>query len=442
MSEVTLSEVKKAIDDQHRAFEEFKTVNDRRLADIEKKGSSDPLDEATLERMNKGIDELEDIKSNVKTSTKNILAKQDELAAEYKARLDKIETVLKRPPSGGGDADQDERKSRLAEQRKIFAEFARKGVSGGMDQELYQRGLELKVLSIGDNQQAGYLAQPEWVQELLKGVVLFSPMRTIARVRQTSRTSIHVPKRTGTFAAVWVAEQATRSETTGLQYGLEEIPTHEMYALVDITEQMLEDSLFDLEAELDMEFTEQFAVLEGAAFITGNGAGRPEGVLDNTAVATTNSGSAATIADANGQANGLIDLQHAVATEYARNATWILNRATMGEVRKLKDGNNNYIWAAGGGGAGIGGAVTGNPATILGDPFVEMPDMPNQAASAEPIAYGDFRRGYSIVDRVSMSVLRDPFTQATSGAIRFIARRRVGGQVVIAEAMRTLTCST
>jgi HK97 family phage major capsid protein len=443
--DVTLREVKEAIESQNRDFEEFKKVNDRRLDDIEKKGSSDALDEAQLKRINDGLDVLEDIKtayekgeSALDDAKTEILEKQDDLKAEYKGRLDKIETALKRTPRGNDDTSPE-----YEEGRAIFLEWARKGHVAEMDQDLFKRGLELKVLSIGDQQQAGYLAQPEWVQELLKGVIEFSPMRSIARVRQTMRNSIHVPKRTGVFAAVWVAEQGTRAETTGLQYGLEEIPTHEMYAFVDVTEQMLEDSVFDLENELNMEFTEQFAVLEGNAFITGNAAGKPEGVLDNTAVGTTNSGSAATIADTDGQANGLIDLQHAIRTEYARNATWILNRATMGAVRKLKDGDNNYIWAAGGGGSGGGGgAVTGNPSTILGDPFVEMPDMPDEAASATPIAYGDFRRAYTIVDRINMSVLRDPFTQATSGAIRFIARRRVGGQVVIAEAIRTLTCST
>ncbi len=152
--------------------------------------------------------------------------------------------------------------------------------------------------------------------------------------------------------------------------------------------------------------------------------------MTNGDVSSTNSGSAASIADSSGQANGLITLFHAVKTAYARNGRWTLNRATLGSARKLKDGNNNYIWQP--------GLASTLPATILGAPYVEATDMPDEAANAFPIAFGDFRRAYTIIDRVQMSILRDPFTQATSGNVRFIARRRVGGQVVLAEAIRKL----
>ena len=207
-----------------------------------------------------------------------------------------------------------------------------------------------------------------------------------------------------------------------------------MYALVDVSEQMMEDSEFNLEEELQLEFSEQFAVTEGAALVNGDGAGKPEGFLQHADVAETVSGSAGSIADASGQANGLIDLYHGLKTAYAVNGTWLLNRATLSEVRKLKDGQNNYIWQP--------GLASGVPNTILGQPYVEVPDMPDVAAGAFPIAFGDLRRGYVIVDRINLSVLRDPFTQATSGNVRFIARRRVGGQVVLAEAIRKLKVST
>ena len=435
MSDVTLAEVKEVIEEQGRDFEKFKEINERRLKDIETKGSGDVLDEEQLGRINKGLDGLEDIRKSFddgqkaqSTAAKEVLEKQDELAAQYKERFDKIETALNRSPRGGTEEN-----PVVSEAKAIYFDWAKNGYAA-MDPELVKRGMELKILSLGDQQQAGYLAPPEWVQELLKGVIEISPFRSVARVRQTMRTSIHVPKRTGVFAAVWVAEQGTRAETTGLQYGLEEIPTHEMYAFVDITEQMLEDAVFDLESEINAEFTEQFAVLEGASFITGNGAGKPEGILENAAIGENNSGTASTILDTDGQVDGLLTLQHALKTEYARNASWILNRATIGVIRKAKDANEHYVWAP--------GIAPGTPPTVLGDPFTEMPDMPAQATNAYPVAYGDWRRGYTIVDRVSMSVLRDPFTQATAGAIRFIARRRVGGQVVIAEAIRKLKCST
>lgn len=292
---------------------------------------------------------------------------------------------------------------------------------------------EMKALTVGSDPTAGYLAPVEFAREIIKGEIEFSPLRAVARVRQTSRRALQIPKRRGTFGAVWTAEAGARSETEGLSYGLEEFPTHELYALVDVSEQMMEDSEFNLEAELQLEFSEQFAVTEGAAFVAGDGAGKPEGLLQSTDVVETVSGSAGSIADATGQANGLIDLYHGLKTGYALQGTWLLNRATLGEVRRLKDGQSNYIWQP--------GLANGIPNTILGQPYVEVPDMPDVAAGAYPLIFGDVRRAYTIVDRVNLSVLRDPFTQATNGNIRFIARRRVGGQVVLGEAVRKLKIS-
>jgi HK97 family phage major capsid protein len=130
----------------------------------------------------------------------------------------------------------------------------------------------------------------------------------------------------------------------------------------------------------------------------------------------------------------MLTLKHAVKSAYARNATWIMNRTTLGSIRKLKDAENRYIW--------MPGIQNAAPNTIDGDPYVEMPDMPSEGAGLFPIVYGDFRRAYTWVDRISMEMLRDPFTQATSGNVRFIMRKRVAGQVVLAEAIRKLKCST
>jgi HK97 family phage major capsid protein len=157
--------------------------------------------------------------------------------------------------------------------------------------------------------------------------------------------------------------------------------------------------------------------------------------MQNSAVAFTVSGDADEIKDSAGTANGLITLYHALKTEYARNATWVLNRTTLGAIRKLKEATTEaYIWQP--------GLADLRPNTILSAPYVEVPDMPSEGADTFPIAFGDWRRAYVIVDRIVMSILRDPFTQATSGNIRYIARKRVGGQVMLAEAIRKLKCST
>ncbi len=285
--------------------------------------------------------------------------------------------------------------------------------------------LEIKALSVSNDTSGGFLAPEEYVRELIKTITEISPVRTIARVRSTAQKSIKMPSRTATFTAQWVAENGTRSETTGYTTNLEEIPTHEVYALQDISEQELEDSVFDLESEMRQEFATQFAKAEGESFITGNSVGKPEGILTNSDVASTNSGASAALTG-----DGLIQLVHDIKTDYGRNGSFMFNRSTLAAIRKLKDSAGQYVFQAG------MMLTAGVPNTILGYPYLEAPDMPDVSAGTKPVVFGDFRRGYLIVDRVALSVLRDPFTQATSGNVRYYARRRVGGQVILAEALR------
>ena len=401
-------DIKTAVEGMATAFEEFKATNDARLAEIEKKGSSDPLVDEKLKNIEADLDRFEDI------NQKLTLAQQEQKG--FSEKLENMEALLKRP-----EVSMETNQVDLAV--KAFDKWLRKDKQG-LEPE------EIKALTVSDDTQAGFLAPPEYVNELIKTLTEISPMRTIARVRQTSQKSVQMPSRPATFSAAWVAEQGTRSETTGYTTQLEEIPTHEQYALVDISNQMLEDSVFNLEAEMQEEFSTQFAKNEGNAFISGDSVGKPEGILTNSSVGTTNSGSGTALTG-----DGLIDLVHAVKTPYGANGTFIFNRTTLAAIRGLKDGGGQYIFQAG------MMLTAGVPNTILGYPYVEMPDMPDVAGSAKPVAFGDFARGYMIVDRVSLSVMRDPFTQATSGNVRYVARSRVGGQVVLAEALRTQTIS-
>jgi len=401
--------VKEAVEDMGKAFEEFKATNDKRLSEIEEKGSADPLTEAKLSEIEKDLDKLEDVNQ--------ALTKQAQAQDEVKEQVDRIETMLKRPELGLTTQSIDETKA-------VFDKYLRKG-KDALDE------VELKVLTVSNDTTGGYLAPPEYVQELLKQVTEMSPIRSIARVRATGQRSVQMPKRTGQFSAQWVAEAGTRSETTGYAVGMEEIPTHEMYALVDISEQDLEDTVFDLEQEMNGEFSEQFAKAEGTAFVSGNAVGRPEGLLTNGSVGETVSGHASTIL-----ADGLIGLVHAIKSDYAKNGTFVFNRTSLAAIRKLKDTAGQYVFQAGM--SLIGGA----PSTILGYPYIEATDMPDEGSNTYPVLFGDFSRGYMVVDRVQLAVLRDPFTQATSGNVRYVARRRVGGQVIQAEAIRKLKCST
>ena len=385
-------EIKSVIDNLASTFEDFKSENSKRLDEIEKKGSADPLLEEKVDKMADDISKMAETKQAIEIQEKNL--------AEAQAKLESLETVIARPETGENkDVDI---------QMKAFGSWLRKGEIDEM---------EKKALYESDDTLGGFYAPAEYVADLIKGVTEISPIRSIARVRSTTNRGIEIPKRTGQFSASFVAETGTRTETTGYATGLMQIDAHELYALVDISQAMLEDSAFDLEAEMSEEFGTQFAKAEGTAFVSGNGVGRPQGFTDSGA------GTALT-------ANGLLDLMYDIKSDYMTNATFVMNRGTFGAVLKLEDTEGQKIFV------NSMSFVGSAPSTILGKPYILAEDMPDVAGSAKPIAYGDFSRAYTIVDRVNLSVMRDPFSQATSGNIRYVARRRVGGAVVLAEAIR------
>lgn len=328
-------------------------------------------------------------------------------------RLEQIETRLNRP--GIQTASRDD-KGDL--EMRAFAKFARYGREALSAEE--QRTLSTDP-SPGT---AGATLVPEqFLNELVRNLVEYSPMRQVARVQQVSGSPIKLPRRTAALQAAWVAEgsQSSSSEPT---YGQHSVDVHEARVFVDVSNQLLEDSAFDLASELARDFAEEFGRLEGAAFVSGNGTTAPEGFLTSSEFETEEASGAAISAD------DLIDLFHAVPSTFASRGTWLMNRATMGAVRKLQSDVGTYLWAD--------SIAPGNPATILGRPVVEMPDMPDVDAEAVPIAFGDWNAGYRIFDRIGLSVLRDPYSRGDYSEVRFLARRRVGGLLVNAEAVKGL----
>lgn len=432
-------EVKKAVEPVMTAFEEFKSTNDARLKEIEKKGSADPLVTEKLDRIETSLAAYEGLNQRVVTAEAKAKAAEEQTAS-INAVIAKLEAKHGRPALWARDPA--ERALDLKTRVNLWARavisahtIGVPNLSAEQQKALADVDAEYKALTISNDTTGGYLAVPEFVPEIIKAVVLFSPIRSFVRVRQTANKSLHVPKRTGVFAAKRTTEQGTRTETTGLTYGLEEIAAPEMYALIDISNENLEDSAFDLAAEIQMEAAEQFAVKEGQEFATGTGVGECEGIITNagqagTTIGVTNSGAATTIN--NGDA--VLSAFYAIKTAYAERAKWVMNRTTLGSVRKLKDGMGNYLW--------MPGIAMNVPNSINGAPYVEVPDMPNEGAGTFPIGFGDWMRAYTLVDRIAMTFLRDPYTQAASGNVRMHFRRRVGGKVVLGEAIRLLKCST
>lgn len=378
-------EIKGLVENLAGTFEEFKKLHADEIAETTKLGEATAETKAAVEKAN--------------------------------TRMDEFEVKLTKAIELGSDADA-KKEWRDRPEGKAFGQFLRKGIVPD----------EFKAqLQVGDDTAGGFLAPADYLAEIIKGVVEVTPFRGVARVSTTGATSLKVPKRTGVFAATWTASAATRSETTGQTYGMEEIPTHELYARADVENQLIEDSAFDLESELSTEFVEQFAKAEGTAFVSGTGVGRPEGfTTTNAGLTALNTATSATLV-----ANDLINLFYAIKTDYATNGVWLLNRGIIKAVRKFQDSVGNYLWAP-----GLAGVA---PATILDKPYVEAPDMAaTVATAAQAVAFGDWYRCYRIVDRINLQIQRDPFTQAYSGATVFHARRRVGGQVVNSEAAQIL----
>lgn len=434
-----LDEVTKALEDSRRDFEEFKKTNDARIAALKREGGIADFEEK-LDRINAALDKQERVnrKFIAEQENKRLELEADRAAfkAEQEAAERKMEARVNRYAlklTGGEAADEHTGQEILA--RRAYQKLLRVPDHSRLTEE------ERKVLRVADDPAGGYLAPPSYAAQIIEAVTLFSPIRTLVNVQNISTGEWKQPKRNTAPTASRVAETGTRSETTNPAWGLVSIQTPEMFAEARISMAMLEDSAYDLETILAKDFGEAFGVLEGSEFVNGTGVGTLHGILDasaagpSTAIANTVSGSASTIAGASGaEAAGLIDLFHAVKTVYAVRGKWIMNRGSLGKVRKLKDTTGQYLWSV--------GIAPGSPNTILGAPYVECSDMPDEGSNAYPIAFGDWERAYTIAQRIDLSIVRDGLTLASSGQVKFSARRRVGGRVVLGEAIRLLKCST
>jgi len=319
-------------------------------------------------------------------------------------RLAGLETRLNRPGT-----PQEQRNEPTADVR-AFGVYLRRGAAA-LNAE------EQRALTVAVDASAGYLAPPEYGNEILRSVTEFSPIRAYARVMQIAGPEIRYPKKLTGTNAQWVSEIEDRPEST-LTFGQITLTPYELATFVDVSKQLLEDAAYDVEGELRLSFAEDFGFKEGAAFVNGDGTGKPKGILQATGIQQVVTGAAATLGSA--PADLLIDAMSKLPNAYAQNGAWLMNRTTLASIRKLKDTQGAYLWQP--------SIQVGAPSTLLGRPIIEAVDMPNVGAGAFPIVFGDFS-GYRIVDRVGVSVLVDPFSKATNGITRFHARKRVGGDV-------------
>jgi HK97 family phage major capsid protein len=380
-------------DDVLQAFEAFKDANDDRLQQIEKRMSADVITSDKVDRINKAVDEL----------------------------------ILKsRRPALSAD-----RIAEPSEHKRAFDGYVRKGEVHGLS------ALEAKAMSIGSNPDGGYLVPQETEAEIGRLLSKASPMRQIADVRQVSSSIYKKPFATAGAAAGWVGETAARPQTNSPTLAELQFPAMELYAMPAATQALLDDSAVNLDEWIAREVETVFAEQESEAFITGNGTNKPKGFMDYTKVANSawtwgNTGYIATgVAGgfaASNPSDKLVDVIYSVRAGYRQNGRWVLNRSTQAAIRKFKDAQGNYLWQP--------AATADGNASLLSFPVIESEYMPDIATDAHALAFGDFKRGYLIVDRVGVRMLRDPYS--TKPYVLFYTTKRVGGGIQDFDAIKTL----
>jgi HK97 family phage major capsid protein len=402
-------EVRDALDGFLGAFEDFKQANDERLDEIERKLTADVLTEDKVDRINRALD-------------------------RQKKTVDDLALSLARPEIGSG-----ERRGPLdparREHKRAFDTYVRKGESHEL------RQLEAKALSAQSDPDGGYLVPAETERMIDRVVSEASPIRAIAGVRQIGAASYKKPFATSGFASGWVGETEGRVQTDGAQLSEIEFPAMELYAMPAATSTLLDDAAVNIDQWLAEEVQTAFAEQEGAAFVHGDGIRRPRGFLSYDQVAEADwrhgklgyllTGVAGGFAASN-PADTLIDLIYAVKAGYRANARFVMNRATQSAIRKFKDIDGNYLWQP--------SLAAGASPTLLNYPVTEAEDMPSMTSDACALAFGDFKRGYLIVDRLGVRVLRDPYS--SKPYVLFYTTKRVGGGVQNFEALKLLKFGT
>ncbi|RYE43616.1 MAG: phage major capsid protein [Hyphomicrobiales bacterium] len=371
------------------AFEEFKKANDEKL-----KGKADAVLDEKVEKINAAL-------------------------GNYQAVIDDLNAKIAAAGIGAGVIGD------LPADPEYVAAF----------KAHMRKGEVQAAMTKGVDADGGYLAPVEWDRTITGKLKVISPIRANARVLSITSAGF---KKLFTDRAVgsgWVGETAARPATSTPQIGTLDFIPGEIYANPAISQQLLDDAAVDLEQWLADEVDTEFARQEGIAFLSGNGVNKPFGILTYVtgaanaakhpwgAIEVVNGGHATNLTG-----DGLIDLIYSLPGEFRSNAKLYLNRLTQGKARKLKDGQNNYLWQP--------SYAAGQPATLAGEAIVEVPDMPDVAADAIAALYGDMEATYLVVDRVGIRVLRDPYTNKPY--VHFYTTKRVGGGVYNPEPMRAL----
>ncbi len=407
------AELKKALADMGSAFNEFKKTNDEQIKNLEKKGSESGELKEKIEKLNKKMDECEAVKT----------------------RIEGIETVMKRTGSGVKilNAKGEEMPADWIETKKQYNDFLRKGINSD-GRETKEFSMEKKSMSVLSDPDGGYTVHADMSGQIVKKVYESSPVRTVARVVTISTDSLEGIIDTGEMGSGWVSEAGTRSATTTKQYGKWIIPVHEMYAFPQVTQKLLDDSSFNIEQEVSNGCADKFARDEATAFVSGSGVGKPRGFLTyasgttQSTVEQINAGSVSAFLP-----DGLLSLVYALKEPYRTRAKFGFTRAGIQSLRKIKGTqNDHYMWQP--------GLSAGQPSSLLGYPVIEMADLATITSASLSAVFADWQEFYTIVDRIGIRVLRDPYSNKPY--VGFYTTKRVGGAVTNGEAGKIQIMST
>ena len=368
------------------------------------KGVLSAEDDATYSRMEQELDDL----------TREI--KRMERKEAIEAELNKpVASPLTAKPMSPNDKDEKEGRASNTYKKSFWNAMRDKAA----------RPAVMDALKIGSDAEGGYLVPDEYEKTLIDGLEEENIFRKIAKVINTSSGDRKIPVVATKGTASWVDEEGLITESDDT-FGQVSIGAYKLGTLIKVSEELLNDSVFDLEDYISTEFARRIGSREEDAFFNGDGVGKPTGIFNATGGAEIGVTSASATAIT---ADELIDLFYSLKAPYRKNAVWVLNDATVKAIRKLKDNNGNYLWQP---------AITANtPDTILGKPVFTSSYVPTIGAGAKSIAFGDFTY-YWVADRQARSFKRLNELYAATGQVGFMATQRVDGKLILPEAIKVL----
>jgi len=398
------------------------------------------LNENELKEFRNTVSELRDTVDN---ELSEVREKAESIPADIEQKVDRMTERLADLETKRNRKDKTfEPNESVSEGTKAFTKWLRDQHLSSDEREALTKAQpdvpEKKDLTVGSSgNQSDSLAPAEFVQEIIKDVVDISPFRQVARVRQTNRKEAEFPKLQGRPNAGFVSETGTRTDDTSADFGGEDdlivIDTHEFYVNLPVTRQMLEDGVFDVEAEAREVVSTEMSRIQGEKFLQGSGTGEPQGLITSGDFSAEVTNDTSTDGVSAISANEMRQLPAFLKQTYRRNGQWGLTREALRHIMTLTNENGQYIWNP---------QLSGDmPANISGYPYTEMEDLVTAANAGQgdtPVVFGDYQRAYYVVDRLAMEVIRDPYSAKKQGKIEYHFRGRVGGDLVLGEAVTGL----